>query len=237
MNTPWQFPLFVGAFGGFAIAIWSSLTIYELNSNHIEEALCGSSSRSPELQKYDRTSKISFIVGAVCAFGIGISAAAIQTDCIGERAMAEKSSGGRERQVLVRESVDGIGKLSPSELTKSLDGIGALSPQNILQPQQPTPQSNQDQIGSQRVHIEERIFSIQEGIPPSPTGVAGGSNQSLELVTEMENRSIHQPFCCADVNRPYIRHRFLVFCVNFIDGQIEIVCSEVAMHTLVALDA
>jgi len=147
IKSYWEIAFYVGGFFGFAIAIWSSLIIYEKNSDHIEEALRGSTSHSPELQKYDARSKASFVIGACFALGLGIFASINQLQSIEENIMSEKPKGGSQKQTTLRESVNGLNKVSPTMVKKSLDGIGSLAPLNVQRPADKPPVSGQ-QSGS-----------------------------------------------------------------------------------------
>lgn len=74
----WEIPLFAVAMLSFLATIWSSLTIYQLNSQHLEAAIKGSSKKDPRLERYDKLSICAFIVGAAAALVIGISSATYQ---------------------------------------------------------------------------------------------------------------------------------------------------------------
>lgn len=133
----WELVLYAGAVLGFLVAIWSSLVIYQLNSQHIEQAIRGSSERDPRLEKYDKTSLRAFIASATLTLGIGLTSAVNHLLKEGNTTMANEKKGQIQQPhtVPLRESVDGLGKLAP-HMKKSLDGITNLKPE-ITQPAVP----------------------------------------------------------------------------------------------------
>ena len=74
----WEIPLFVSAVASFLATIWSSLTIYQLNSEHLEDAIKGSSTKDSRLEKYDKLSIRAFLVGFITSLLIGVTSAAHQ---------------------------------------------------------------------------------------------------------------------------------------------------------------
>jgi len=62
-----QLVFFACAFFGFVVAIGLSITIYGANSNHLKNALRGSSKKNLKLEKLDKGLNISFIFGVSCA--------------------------------------------------------------------------------------------------------------------------------------------------------------------------
>ncbi|MDP3041494.1 MAG: hypothetical protein Q8N62_01985 [Candidatus Omnitrophota bacterium] len=124
----WQRLLTIGAFLGFLGAIWISLTIYELNANHIEYSLRGGNDKDPKLEKCDKLSKIFFSLGIICMMLLGLIATF--TNKGGDMAKEGKKSNAEQK---LKESINGVQKLSPTQLEigKSLSGIGNLSPQNL----------------------------------------------------------------------------------------------------------
>ncbi len=141
----WDIPLFAVAVASFIITIWSSLTIYQLNSQHLEAAIKGTSGRDPRLEKYDKLSIRSFIVGTTAALLIGISSASYQLVNQKENTMPDQKSSSQSGELTgLKGSVSGITKLHPNAITgkKSLNGITNLNPQATQQ----TPQiQNQTQ--------------------------------------------------------------------------------------------
>lgn len=141
----WEIPLFVVAVLSFLVTILSSLTIYQLNSRHLEAAIKGSSEKDPRLERYDKISIWAFIVGASAALAIGISSATYQFPIKEERNMSEqKSSDKSVRPTTLRESVNGVTNLQPSATVagnKSLDGVTNLKPQATQQTTQTQSQS------------------------------------------------------------------------------------------------
>lgn len=51
VKSLWEIPLFAFAVTSFLATIWSSITIYQLNSEHLENTIKGSSTRDPRLEK------------------------------------------------------------------------------------------------------------------------------------------------------------------------------------------
>ena len=135
----WEIPFFALSVISFLLTIWSSLKIYQLNSEHLEDAIRGSSSKDPRLEKYDKISSSAFIVGSVFALLIGISSASYQFTNLKESKMTnqQKPSINSEKPAALRESLDGVTRLSPNLVKKSLDGITNLKPQAA----QPTTQT------------------------------------------------------------------------------------------------
>ena len=142
----WQLVLFAGAFFGFLVAIWSSLVIYQLNSEHIEQAIHGSSERDPRLKKYDRTSLWAFLTGATLTIFVGLSSAINYLTAQGDSQMAkeQKGQGQNPQRVPLRESLDEIGKMAPQgTMKKSLDGITGLKPESTQPPAPPRAPASQ----------------------------------------------------------------------------------------------
>jgi hypothetical protein len=143
VNRFWEIPLFAVAVLSFIASIWSSLTIYQLNSQHLEAAIKGSSEKDPRLEKYDKLSMRTFIVGAVAALLIGISSASHQLMSEKEKAMSDRNSSyNSDKPTTLKESVNGVTNLQPSSTgteKRSLNGITNLNPQATQQtPQQQT---------------------------------------------------------------------------------------------------
>lgn len=120
----WEIPLFAVAVAAFLVTIWSTLIIYQLNSQHLEGAIRGSSERDPRFEKYDKRSILAFIIGAIAALLIGISSASYQFTNTEASKMAdkEKSSGHSGKPTTLKRSLDGITKLNPQapqQTTKS----------------------------------------------------------------------------------------------------------------------
>jgi hypothetical protein len=155
--------LFAVAILSFIATIWISLTIYQLNSQHLELAIKGSSEGDPRLEKYDKWSMKTFIVGAVAALLIGISSASHHLMGEKEKAMPDRKSSGNP--TTLKESVNGVTNLTPSSMVfakKSLDGITNLRPQAT---QQTTQEQTQGQTQSNQT------------TPSSPSGVADGGEK------------------------------------------------------------
>ena len=131
----WEIPLFAFAVISFLATIWSSITIYQLNSEHLEDAIRGSSTKDPRLEKYDKLSIRAFIIGSIASLIVGVSSASYQLINPKENKMTnqQKSTNSSEKPAALRESLDGLTKLSPSLERRSLDGITSLKPQTEQQ--------------------------------------------------------------------------------------------------------
>ena len=145
VNNIWEIPLFIVAVSSFLITIWSSLVIYQLNSEHLESALKGSSEKDPRLEKYDKRSVRAFVTGAFSALLIGVISAGFQLYTKEESIMAKKEPPSKTvtKQVFLKDSVDGVTGLNPNTImNKSVDGITNLNPQAT---QKPTQSQNTEQ--------------------------------------------------------------------------------------------
>jgi hypothetical protein len=147
VNNIWEIPLFVTAVSSFLVTIWSSLVIYQINSEHLESAIKGSSEKDPRLVKYDKRSIKAFIIGSISALLIGVLSASVQLYNKEENIMSKKTPPPEtvSKQVFLKDSVDGITGLNPSTtISKSVDGIANLNPQSTQKPteSQSTEQSN-----------------------------------------------------------------------------------------------
>ena len=131
----WEIPFFAFAVISFLVTIWSSLTIYQLNSEHLEEAIKGSSVKDPRLEKYDKQSVRAFIIGSIATLLIGVSSASYEVinPKVNKMTNQQKSSNNSGKPTILRESMDGVTKLNPSLEKKSLDGITNLNPQAVQQ--------------------------------------------------------------------------------------------------------
>lgn len=152
VKSVWEIPFFIISITAFLTTIWSSLVIYQLNSQHLEEAIRGSSGKDPRLEKYDKRSIRAFIIGAISALVIGILSASIQLTKPEEKMMADKDNSSQtiSGKTTLKESVNGVTNLNPNAtVKKSLDGITDLNPQAIQQAVQTQDQapnnSNNDQ--------------------------------------------------------------------------------------------
>jgi len=119
----WQRILVILAFVGFVGAIWIGLRIYELNADHLVESLKGGSGKSPKLERFDKWSKRFFCVGLISMISLGLVTALNNEGGV----MSDKDKKSSQKQS-IKESVDGVQKLSPKDLEigKSLSGIGNL---------------------------------------------------------------------------------------------------------------
>ncbi len=78
VRSIWELIFFAVAVGSFLITILSSLKIYQLNSEHLEAAIRGSSQKDPRLEQYDKRSSRSFITGLISVILIAIVSATYQ---------------------------------------------------------------------------------------------------------------------------------------------------------------
>ena len=120
----WMVLLYVGAFAGFLLTIWTAIQIYKLNSEKIGHELRGSEApnyRQINLEPYDRLSVAGFLVGTIFAIVIGISSAIVSF-----YSQKEVPMGTEDRM-----------QPDPGE-TRSLQGIENLRPQ-APQAEQPAP--------------------------------------------------------------------------------------------------
>lgn len=139
VNNIWQIPLFVIAVSSFLVTIWSSLVIYQLNSEHLESAIRGSSEKDPRLVKYDKRSIRAFVIGSIFALFIGIFSASVQLYNNGENIMSKKIESSKivSEKIFLKDSIDGITGLKPNTvINKSVDGITELNPQITQKPSQ-----------------------------------------------------------------------------------------------------
>ncbi|MCP4974845.1 MAG: hypothetical protein GY931_01670 [Maribacter sp.] len=147
VKSYWEIPFFCVAVISFLITIWSSLVIYQLNSQHLEDAIRGSSEKDPRLEKYDKRSIRAFIVGSTSALIIGVLSANIQLTKPEEKTMADKENTSQStgNKTTLKESINGVTNLNPNAtVKKSLDGITDLNPQATQQPAQSQNQTQND---------------------------------------------------------------------------------------------
>lgn len=147
VRSIWEIPIFAIAIISFLITIWSSLVIYQLNSQHLEDAIRGSSERDPKLEKYDKCSIRAFIIGSVSALIIGILSASVQLRKSEEIIVTDKENSSQTtgRKTTLKENVNGITNLNPNvTIKKSLDGITDLNPQATQKPVQSQDQTQGD---------------------------------------------------------------------------------------------
>jgi hypothetical protein len=124
----------------FLTTIWSSLTIYQLNSKHIEDSLRGSSQSNSKLEKYDKLSIGTFISGALIALMIGILSAYNNLEKKEDQNMSTKNN--VTPMSICNDSLEGLNKLHPEMLSKSFNGSEKLSPDNLQPTTQPQEQNS-----------------------------------------------------------------------------------------------
>lgn len=118
------------SFIGFCICILSSLTIYQLNSLHIENELKNTSSQNLNLEKFDKRSIKAFYFGVIFLVLFGLTNAFLflidkEMDMSNEtKKMTESSKSSSE---IKKHSLDGIGGLKPQGPTNQSEGGGNSS--------------------------------------------------------------------------------------------------------------
>jgi hypothetical protein len=134
--------LFAFAILAFIITIWSALEIYQLNSKHIEDALRGSSERDPKLEKYDKISTSSFLIGVFSALLIGTISAGNKLFKMENINMAKQDQN-TSNTIFTGDSLNGLSGLNPQNIEiKSLNGLGNLSPASVQPSSQPQEQND-----------------------------------------------------------------------------------------------
>lgn len=104
--------LFLGAFIGFGLCIWTSLQIYQLNSTHLENEL-RSVNTDLKLEKYDKRSLRSFLAGVICICIIGLFSAYVTFNNQESPSMNDKETNTVDTSTIVEKSLDGISNLKP----------------------------------------------------------------------------------------------------------------------------
>lgn len=138
-NSILEIILFAISICAFLVTIWSALKIYQLNSEHIEKALKGSSENDPRLEKYDKLSIGAFLAGALFALIIGILSA--------ENKLTNKEDVNMSKQNVINgvatgDSLHGINELHPEIIAKSLNGVTNLNPVSVQPTSQPQEQNS-----------------------------------------------------------------------------------------------
>ena len=104
--------IFLGAFIGFGICIWTSLQIYQLNSIHLENELRSVNSKL-EFEKYDKRSLCSFLAGVICICIIGLFSAYITFNNQESPSINDKETNVVDASAIIKRSFDGISNLRP----------------------------------------------------------------------------------------------------------------------------
>jgi hypothetical protein len=135
-----SFVLYTLALLSFSVSILALLSVFHLNSGHLEEVLNGVNGDDPKLVGLDRAAKWSFFLGALLSACIGISTAGRLLIEEKEKTMADNKSG---TPTQLRESVSGAAQMRPTSNTgvmqKSVTGAAAIRPQASAPVQQSTP--------------------------------------------------------------------------------------------------
>ena len=131
----WEVLLFSASFISFGICIWTSLKIYQLNSQAIENELKRQDSTNLKLESFDRRTLYSFIFGVVFLGAIGISSAVLKI--LGERAMAKDTESESQQVQVIKKSLDGLHNIrpevigDPERFQGSVIGIDKLRPEVV----------------------------------------------------------------------------------------------------------
>ena len=130
----WGILLYFGSFLGFGICIWSSLKIYQLNSEHIENELSSDKGSKSKLQlkKYDKLSLRSFIIGVAFFCAVGVNSA------IGQIYTEEDENMSKKKETTSQSYYDNLEK-------KSLNGLENLRPNVNNNQEQSITSEQQDQ--------------------------------------------------------------------------------------------
>ncbi|HDY65138.1 MAG TPA: hypothetical protein ENH84_02750 [Phycisphaerae bacterium] len=117
------------AFLCFGVCIWSSIKIYQLNSQHIENELKNQDSSYLNLEKYDKRSLKSFIFGVVFLCFVGITTASVKYINAKERKMAKEKETTLRNNQISKKSLNGLSDLKP-EVVNSQDQVNSSQQQD-----------------------------------------------------------------------------------------------------------
>lgn len=106
------FTLYIIAFLGFGTCIGTSLKIYQLNSKHLENEIRNKNTNL-KLEKYDKLSFFSFLLGVLLLCSIGLYSAYLTS--ITERVIMSNENKQLDTSDLEKRSLDGISDLRPQE--------------------------------------------------------------------------------------------------------------------------
>lgn len=109
--------LFLGAFIGFGLCIWTSLCIYQLNSTHLENEL-RSVNVDLKLEIYDKRSLRAFLLGVICICIIGLFSAYLTFNIEEASIMIGKETATKETSSAIKKSLNGISNLKPENTQK-----------------------------------------------------------------------------------------------------------------------
>lgn len=139
VNSPESLLLFIGATTCFIACLIMLLLIFKENASYIEKVLENSNTKENHLlQKLDKLTILSFLLGIIFTSIIGISMAISSMNEKGRYMSNNDTHHGNQSEL--RESFDNLNKLKPSgNLDKSFDGAGKLKPNDQAN------QQNQDQ--------------------------------------------------------------------------------------------
>lgn len=128
--------LYVLAFISFSVAIFIVIKILDDNSKYIEDIIITKKVVEPKLERLDKITMISFIVGVILSILIGVLSANNKlNEHIGDIKMSDKENKSENTEHSpkqpLNESFNNLGKLdAPKILEKSLNNLGTLSPTN-----------------------------------------------------------------------------------------------------------
>lgn len=122
VNSIFEIFAYAAALTSFLVTIFSSLTIYQLNSEHLEDAIRGATDKDPRLEKHDKWSFRSFIIGATFTLMVGVMSASFRLYELKENKVSKnnQTTQNPEKSTVNRKSFNGIGNLNPhnSQQTK-----------------------------------------------------------------------------------------------------------------------
>lgn len=78
VDNLYAFLLYCLGFCSFAVTIISCLTIFHRNSRHLEKVITGPRTPDPSLDRLDRLTETSFLLGVGSVVGIGVLNAALR---------------------------------------------------------------------------------------------------------------------------------------------------------------
>lgn len=99
----WELGLYLGSFGGFLVTLLLALTLYQKNSELIENDLRGTSSEHLKLKAFDQATIVAFCFGTLFAVSIAVSSAVNQIHKERVHAMSSYE----------QKSLEGINNLKP----------------------------------------------------------------------------------------------------------------------------
>lgn len=145
-SSAWELAFFVISIASFLVTIWSALTVYQLNSEHLEASIRGSSQSDPRLRKYDKLSFRAFILGAISALMIGILSASSRYTPTTEVVMPEQSSPDKSGAMPGKKSLDGVENLTPQPNPQTPEQGQGSSENPASSGNSPHPDANNERV-------------------------------------------------------------------------------------------